>query len=98
MIRGVFVAEGSRRRPFVSAHLEIPSLSVAADVLFLVDTGADSTLLAPRDIANLRIDPVSLQAGPRSVGVGGPSQTAQAPAVINLGFLRHAFSVRLLVP
>jgi hypothetical protein len=98
MIRGVFRPEGSRRRPYVSAFLEIPSLSIAADVAFLVDTGADSTVLAPRDIVKLQIDPSPLQAGPRSAGVGGSTPTAQAPAVLTLGYLRHVFTLRLLVP
>ena len=49
MIRGFLREEAGRRRPFLSAFLEIPSLQRSGDVAFLVDTGADGTLLSPPD-------------------------------------------------
>ncbi len=74
MIRGVFREEMGRRRPFVVGLLSLPALELTGDVAFLVDTGADSTLLAPRDAANLGMDLAALPEGPSSTGVGGYHQ------------------------
>ncbi len=98
MIRGFFRAEADRRRPFVSGWLEVPSLRCSGEVAFLVDTGADSTVLAPRDAALLGIDPSLLPPGPASTGVGGRMQTAHAQASITLDHLRYDFPLRILTP
>ena len=98
MIRGFFAEEAGRRRPFITAFLEIPALQTSGEVAFLVDTGADGTLLAPRDAALLAIDPDVLPAGPLSTGVGGRMRTAQAQATITLEHLSYDLPLRILAP
>ena len=68
MIHGYFDEYG---RPYVEGRLIIERLEVDGTVHFLVDTGADSTVLHPRDGVrlNCRFD---LLGGPRSMGgIGG---------------------------
>lgn len=63
MIRGY--VGGSQRpfRPYVVAKVAIPGLDVERHVHFLIDTGADSTVLSPRDATALNIDLSRLPAG-----------------------------------
>ena len=80
MIRGYFATQGTRRRPFIDAILQFPTLnSRSLDVKLLVDTGADRTLLSPRDARRLTrsfaLDLTMLLTGMPSTGVGGQSNT-----------------------
>ena len=68
MIQAYFDQRG---RPFIEGRLVIERLEIDGRVQFLVDTGADSTVLHPTDgeRLNCRFD---LLGSPRSVGgVGG---------------------------
>lgn len=98
MIRGAFRDETGRRRPFVTALLSIPALQSSGDVAFLVDTGADATLLGPRDTANLRINTTLLPPGPPLTGVGGRTPTVSADATIAFGHLSYTLPLRILAP
>jgi predicted aspartyl protease len=91
MISGRF--EGLRRRPFITAHLSIPSHNIAGEVSFLVDTGADSIVLAPTDALFLGIDTKALAPGAATTGVGGRTPTVQTDATITLN--NRAFQVLL---
>ena len=51
MIAGYFADDG---RPVIRARIRLPRLGVMGDVTFLVDTGADATILHPRDGGRLR--------------------------------------------
>lgn len=54
MIRGYFSTQGTRRRPFIDAILQFPTLNDRSlDVKLLVDTGADRTILSPLDARRL---------------------------------------------
>jgi hypothetical protein len=64
----------------------------------LIDTGADSTVLAPGDVLALHLGARRFQQGPPSVGVGGTMRTAQVEATLTLGTLSYDISLRLLVP
>ena len=80
MIRGYFSTQGTRRRPFIDAIRQFPTLnSRSLDVKLLVDTGADRTLLSPRDARRLTrsfaLDLTTLPTGMSSTGVGGQSNT-----------------------
>lgn len=98
MIRGSFREEGGRRRPFVSGFLEIPSVHRSGEVAWLIDTGADGTLLSPRDASLLGIDPDTLPPGPASAGIGGRTLTVQVPCAITLGQRRLDIRLRILAP
>jgi predicted aspartyl protease len=98
MIRGFLLGPPGRLRPFITARVSIPSQHIVGEVHFLVDTGADSTLLAPRDALNLSLDLTHFPQGPRSTGVGGITTTVTAQATITLD--EHSFTIplRILAP
>ena len=98
MIRDIFRVEGSARRPFVTARLTLPAQGIAGDVQFLVDTGADATVLAPVDALFLGVNLAQLPAGPLTTGIGGRTHTAQAAASITLGLSSYHLSLRVLAP
>jgi hypothetical protein len=98
MIRGYFGGHPNRRRPFVIADLAIPALAVVGTVHFLVDTGADSTVLAPRDAASLRLDFGRLPMGMPSTGVGGQTPRVSTPATLTLDTLPVTTTLRILAP
>ena len=97
MIRGYFGGPPGRLRPFVVAHVAIGSAQVAGDVHFLVDTGADTTVLAPRDVVLLGLDVGSLPQA-RTTGVGGTTAAGVAAADITLDTRVFSISLRVLNP
>lgn len=98
MIRGYIRADGTRRRPFVKARLTIPSQHIAGDVHFLVDTGADTMLLAPNDALFLRVNLGQLSPGPPTTGVGGMTPTVLADATLTVGPHTFNLMLRILAP
>jgi predicted aspartyl protease len=98
MIRGYLVSRLGQPRPYVTARVTVPSQSVMGDVAFLVDTGADSTVLAPAGAAALGLDVGRLQLGPSSRGIGGVTRTALAPATVTLGSYTLEVQLRVLAP
>jgi predicted aspartyl protease len=96
MIRGRF--EGLRRRPFVTGHLALPSQQISGEVRFLVDTGADSIVLAPTDALFLGIDTTVLAPGAATTGVGGRTPTVQTDALITLNNRAFKVLLRILAP
>jgi predicted aspartyl protease len=69
LITGSF-SEGSGR-PLVEGKIILPRLAIEGDVSFLMDTGADSSVLMPSDAKNLGI-PYDLLEGNRECGgIGG---------------------------
>lgn len=93
MIRGYFGGSPGRLRPLVIANLSIRPANVAGEVHFLVDTGADSTVLSPRDARSFGLSLTQLPRGAPSAGVGGMTPTVSTEATITLGAL--AFRIRL---
>jgi predicted aspartyl protease len=83
VIRGYFGGPPGRRRPYIVGRVTVAQVTASVDVHFLVDTGADVTLLAPRDAAALRLDFRSFPRS-RSTGIGGTTDTAIVPADITL--------------
>lgn len=98
MIRGYFGGPPGRLRPFVIATITLPSLRLAGLVHFLVDTGADSTLLAPRDVLTLGLDLRGLPHDIPSTGVGGRTPTVSTEATITLDTLTFTTLLRILTP
>jgi hypothetical protein len=98
MIRGQFRGDPSRRRPFVDADVTFPSVGVTGKVALLVDTGADSTVLAPTHARRLQIPLTQLPAGPPGTGVGGTMPTVVVPARLTLGPHTFPLTLRILVP
>lgn len=68
MIRGRF---DHYRRPYVLGRLILPRWNIQGEVDFLVDTGADSTIIHPYDGHRLRVPFAELESEILSVGIGG---------------------------
>jgi predicted aspartyl protease len=84
MIRGCLTT-GATRRPFVSARLQFPNLGDQLHpVEFLVDTGADRTILSPLDAMRLGLNLDTLESGLPSTGVGGQAATRTIEAVLTI--------------
>ena len=78
MVRGTFDAKG---RPYVWAQVLLPGLD-SGNVSFLFDTGADHTVLMPKDAAVLGVDHALLPDPEATLGVGGLAKTSQEDARI----------------
>ena len=80
MLIGRFDAFG---RPYIEGRIEIPRLGLAADISFLVDTGADFTTLAPHHAQAMGINYDLLEESSGVVvGIGGESRPHHAAAEI----------------
>lgn len=69
MLRGRF--GDTSGRPYVEGRLLFPRLALAANISFLVDTGADTSLLMPGDGTRMGLDYSLLAGDNEAVGVGG---------------------------
>jgi len=85
VIRGYFLAAGTARRPYVNALVEFPRHRRRVSVAFLIDTGADRTVLAPSDLARAGIVSIGQPLGPPSTGVGGTVTTRNIECLVTLG-------------
>ena len=79
MILGYFQDEGSFSRPYIDLTLRFPvANNQSLRISFLVDTGADHTLLSPLIGVRLRrrlgVDILDLPFGSPIVGIGGPDR------------------------
>lgn len=66
-------------RPFMAAYVMIPRLGVSGLVSFLMDTGADQTVLMPSDVRRLGIAYDELDKATETFGVGGKSSDYTEP-------------------
>ena len=83
VIHGSFGAFG---RPHIVARVQLPRLSKEAQIAFVVDTGADQSLLSAGDsVTKLGIDYQSLRNPTTCHGVGGPLVTYPENARIIFG-------------
>ena len=70
-------------RPYLHCSLSLPRLGIVVDdVTFLVDTGADTTYLHPRDGVDAGVPFDLLQSRSTSRGIGGTASYYQEPAVL----------------
>ena len=72
-------------RPYVTAHVELLRLGVEGEISFLVDTGADSTVIMPLDAKRLGIEYSELSDPADSFGVGGKSSDYLEPGMVAFG-------------
>lgn len=82
MLKGRF--ERFSGRPTVDCYIDVKSLSISGVVPFLIDTGADVTVLMPGDAASLGVDHDALKhcQTVSSTGVGGECEDYLVPAVL----------------
>jgi hypothetical protein len=81
MLEGRFV--GASGAPYIQAHVSFPRLRLRGLVWLLIDTGADVTVLMPRESKRLRIDFHGLTSSTVSQGIGGVARAYEEPAAIS---------------
>ena len=91
MIRGYFLPTGSEASPpYVDGLIDIPEIGVVGlEARFLIDTGADRSLLgdddAGRMLRDYEVDLGRLEDGIPSQGIGGVVATREVQATLGLG-------------
>ena len=105
MIIGYFAPVGVTRRPFIRCDVSIPAYPDIAptSIEFVVDTGADMTVLSPDDAESLGLRVAALDIGQTSGGVGSTFSTRVVQSHITVqGFstphLLHIPEVRHPMP
>ena len=73
---------GTFGRPYVRCRLSLPRLGVGGRLIFLVDTGADSTYLHPGDGVEIGVPFDLLQGRSTTRGIGGTASHFPEPAVL----------------
>ena len=71
MLRGRF--GDTTGRPYIEGRLIVPGQGLSSNLSFLVDTGADRTMLMPADARQMGLDYSQLTRRTESVGIGGAS-------------------------
>ena len=98
MLRGRF--GDTSGRPYLEGRPILPRLNIRGDISFLVDTGADTSLLVPVDGMRLNIDYGQLSGDAERVGIGGLSHNFVEPAGVVFSepkrFL-HAYYINLRI-
>ena len=61
-------------RPMVTGFARLPNSSLERSILFLVDTGAEVTILHPLDAEQLGLDFAGLGCGQSIAGIGGSAK------------------------
>ena len=85
MIRGYFRAAGITKRPYVNALVEFTGVRGVISVPFLIDTGADRSVLSPSVLARVGLAEDDQRRGATTRGIGGAVQTRSIDAVVTLG-------------
>lgn len=80
MIIGSF-SDGSGR-PLIEGKIILPRLGIQGDVSFLMDTGADSSVLMPSDAKNLGIPYDRLEGNHECGGIGGTVRSFVERAIL----------------
>ena len=85
MIRGYFEAIGNSKLPYVNAVVQFLGRPRALSVSFLLDTGADRTVLAPAVLQDFGVTLAEQPRGMPVSGVGGAVATRTVEVSITLG-------------
>jgi hypothetical protein len=95
-LQGRFLGPSSS--PFLEGRLTLPRLGISNGVLFCIDTGADESVLMPRDARRLRVDADQLTVGGTGSGIGGDVRLYREHAVLEFtdpGVVRYVYDLRL---
>ena len=98
MIPGYFRYTGGRNRPFLRCLVDFPRAPNARVIApeFLIDTGADRSLLSPKDAIGIGLNFSILDRGPTSRGVGGETPTLLVESIIYVA--RYTIPLTLSIP
>jgi predicted aspartyl protease len=80
MLRGRF--GDTTGRPFIEAHVHLVRPGIRFNLSFLVDTGADRTLITPMEGARMGLDYSKLRPGRTLEGLGGSVKGYEEPAIL----------------
>lgn len=69
-------------RPYIEGRVYFPRFGIHGDVSFLVDTGADSSLLSATDALQIGLDFTSIVRTSEAQGIGGIVTSYVEPALI----------------
>lgn len=86
--------------PYIECRLIFPRLKVDGYVSFLVDTGADNTVLLQTDGARLGLDYSKLRNASQAIGVGGAATIYEEAAILVFSEPRtkvHVYSLNIQV-
>jgi hypothetical protein len=87
MLEGRFARDSGA--PYIQAHVLFPRLRLGGALWFLIDTGADGTLLMPADSRKLRVDFCLLTNSTVSQGIGGIARGYHETAVLSFSDRRY---------
>lgn len=87
-------------RPFIEGRLILPRLNVRGDISFLLDTGADSSIIMPGDAQRLGVPFDRLQGDHECGGIGGTIRHFAEQAVLvfsDSGVALYAYELQIAV-
>jgi len=96
MLRGRF--GDTTGRPFIEGHVQLVRLGVNFNVSFLLDTGADRTLISPVEGMRMGIDYSRLKPGPLFEGIGGTVKGYEETAILTFaeaGRFLYSYAFRI---
>ena len=86
--------------PYLEGYLYIPRLEIGSNISFLVDTGADATVLMPTDGIRMNLPYERLQDPITTIGLGGRTKLYQEGAIVTFaepGVALYAYAISLAV-
>ena len=69
-------------RPYLEALVRLPRLKLESGVSFIVDTGADQTVLMPTDALKMGVNYRKLRIGGPLIGIGGSCMSFTEQAIV----------------
>lgn len=103
MIRGNFQPIGDALAPCVLGTVHIPSIGIGdMNILFLIDTGADTSLIGDFDafrmVRDFGVDLTDLPIGTPSEGIGGVVATRTAMSTLTVDDFTRNLRIDILEP
>jgi hypothetical protein len=93
MLKGRF--GNTSTAPYIEARVSLPGLGLRGLVSFLIDSGADGSVLMPADAKKLGVDYKALSNATTSAGIGGVSHGFEEVGVLSFADSRFVYSYLL---